>query len=137
MRVKTAVGLGAASLVAGLFLVPPGTAAAQTESYPTTHVDVPYGASYTTGTLTWYNRSVELVGEEKAVESSGCRTTYVATYAADGGFLDVGPGLLVCNGSTKFSSIAYAEVPGGAASVLVCLDDAWSTHLACKRYYRP
>lgn len=135
MRIKTGIGLVAASLCAG-WLLTPGTAAAQAETYPSGPFNAPYGASYTTGTATFYNRSVGLVGEQKAVASSGCRATVANAYDSHNNPLGSSGTPFVCGRSEKFTLTAAAEVVGGAAWVGVCLVDENFTPLKCDAVIR-
>ncbi|MGW8887178.1 hypothetical protein [Streptomyces sp. NPDC055749] len=136
-RMKMAAGLGTATLTAGMLLGLPATSA-QAVAYPTTPgIHVPYGATYTSGTATWYNRSVTLVGQHRAISSSGCRATWMYTYDAAGTQLGSGGTGVICNQTANFTLNVSADVPGGAAKITVCLDDGNYVDLACKSYFRP
>lgn len=86
MKTHLAAALGSVVLTAGTLLCAPA-AGAQTAAYPTTAVDVTYGASYVRGTLTWYNRSVgveERSGPSAAAGRGSARTVPPATSSAPG-----------------------------------------------------
>ncbi|MFF8268390.1 hypothetical protein ACF059_13460 [Streptomyces sp. NPDC016562] len=133
MKTRFAAALGSVALAAGMLLGAPA-ASAQTTAYPTTTVDVPYGASYIHGTLTWYNRSVGFNGTLRAV---GCRRAWFAAYDASGNQFDARSTSTKCDVTYPFSVSIPADAPGGAASVVVCLDDANAKPLKCVKYYRP
>lgn len=93
---------------------------AATTAYPTKHFHIEYGNTYTTGTVTFYNRSVTVSGEQKAVSSSGCRFT--SAFVARPDFMNGrGESAAICSGSTKFSFSFPADAAGGAESVTVNL----------------
>ncbi|MGW7363118.1 hypothetical protein ACWGI8_06745 [Streptomyces sp. NPDC054841] len=121
-----------------LSLLPVGHANAAT--YPTSQYAVPYGQTYTKGTLTWYNRSVQLTGEQKSVSTSSCRLTYVAAYRSDGGpnytRLSERTTKPVCGKSIDISVTVPADVVGGADFLYICLDDTLN-HLNCLTFNRP
>ncbi|MEU6090833.1 hypothetical protein ABZ865_29345 [Streptomyces sp. NPDC047085] len=131
-----AASLGLATAV--LSLLPVGHANAVT--YPTSPYAVPYGQTYTKGTLTWYNRSVQLIGEQKSVSTSSCRLTYVAAYRSDGGpnytRLSERTTKPVCGKSIGISVTVPADVVGGADFLYICLDDTVN-HLNCLTFDRP
>ncbi|MET9324622.1 hypothetical protein ABZX75_31350 [Streptomyces sp. NPDC003038] len=134
---KMVAGLGTATLTAGMLLGLPATSA-QAVEYPTTPgIHVPYGATYTMGTATWYNRSVTLAGQHRAISSSGCRATWMYTYDANGKQLGSRGTSVICNQTASFTLNVPADVPGGAAKIKVCLDDGNHVDLACEFYYRP
>ncbi|MFD3657706.1 hypothetical protein [Streptomyces sp. NPDC058620] len=133
---KMTAGLGTAALTAGMLLGLPATSA-QAADYPTTPgIHVPYGATYTLGTATWYNRSVTLDGEHRAISSSGCRATSMTTYDANGQLLGSNRTGVICNRTAGFTLNVRADVPGGADRIEVCLTDGNYARLACKPYYR-
>ncbi|MFB7272618.1 hypothetical protein [Streptomyces sp. NPDC056244] len=106
-------------------------------AYPTRDVDVTFGATYVRGTLTWYNRSVGITGTYRAIASSGCRRVWVGTYDIAGVPLDAQSTSTLCDGVKPIDFPVPADVPGGAASVLVCLDDGNAEPLKCIEYDRP
>ncbi|WP_328613827.1 hypothetical protein OHS18_36510 [Amycolatopsis sp. NBC_00355] len=128
-----AVAATAAGLLAGPVVQPAAAAgspelaasaaAAARAAYPTNHFNVPYGASYAQGTLTWYNRSVGVTGTRKV--HSVCQRFYLYTYDSAVHELDVRSTSLLCPTAqaaiTPFS--VPADVPGGAAFVSACLAD--------------
>ncbi|MEU1126501.1 hypothetical protein ABZ371_23760 [Streptomyces sp. NPDC005899] len=135
--IKIATGLGIAALTTGMLLGLPATSA-QAVEYPTTPgINVPFGATYTQGTATWYNRSVTLAGEHRAISSSGCRATWMYTYDANGKQLGSRGTSIICEQTAGFTLNVPADVPGGAATIKVCLDDGNYVDLACKTYRRP
>lgn len=111
--------------------------AAATAAYPTNHFDVPFGASYTQGTLTWYNRSVGVTGTRKV--NSVCQRFFLYTYSSGLQKLDVRSTSLLCPTAqaaiTPFS--VPANVPGGAAFAAGCLADDHAVPLGdCVVYAR-
>ncbi|MEU9994990.1 hypothetical protein ACGFYP_30905 [Streptomyces sp. NPDC048370] len=123
------------AMVAGLTTsaaATPATAAA----YPTTKVYVSDGAgSSISGTLTWYNRSVDFKGTLKSV---GCRRAWYSVF--DGYANPLGPrsSSTHCNTVTSVPATLPANVVGGGSYVGVCLDDAAGKPItACGVYDRP
>lgn len=51
------------------------TAQAAETAYPSHPFTLTYGNTYTTGTVTFYNRVVRVSGTHRALSSSGCRWT--------------------------------------------------------------
>ncbi|MFI6334672.1 hypothetical protein [Streptomyces sp. NPDC050535] len=133
MKTHLAAALGSVVLTAGTLLGAPA-AGAQTAAYPTTAFDVTYGASYARGTLTWFNRSVGADGTLRAV---GCRRAWFGTYDASGNQLDARSTSTQCDTTYPIVTTIPANVPGGAAYVIVCVDDATASPLKCERYNRP
>ncbi|WP_412079528.1 hypothetical protein ACLF6K_38960 (plasmid) [Streptomyces xanthophaeus] len=135
MRIHLAATLSAVVLTTGMLLGAP-PAGAHTSSYPISEFDVTVGNTYTRGTITWYDRSVTVAGEQKSVSSASCRQT--TAFALDSANKQLGyavtPGI-ACGESEKFSFSVGAPVPGGAAVVRICLDDG-SKPLRCERYGR-
>lgn len=86
-----------------------------------TGFNIPYGQTYTKGTVTFSNRNVLVSGEQKAVSSSGCRYTYAETYDASGHRLGSNRSKITCGMSESFSFGVPADVAGGAAFVEVWL----------------
>ncbi|MFF2331189.1 MULTISPECIES: hypothetical protein [unclassified Streptomyces] len=130
------VTLGLAAAVLSLLPVGHANAAA----YPTSDYAVPYGQTYTKGKLTWYNRSVQLTGEQKSVSTSSCRLTYIAAFRSDGGpdytRLSERTTKPVCGKSIGISVNVPADVVGGADFVYICLDTT-TAHLNCLTFDRP
>ncbi|MFD3695113.1 hypothetical protein ACFWUZ_02995 [Streptomyces sp. NPDC058646] len=134
MKTHLAAAVGSVVLTAGTSLGVPA-ASAQSAAYPTSPVHVPYGASYVDGTLTWYNRSVEFDGTLRAV---GCRRAWFGTYGASGNELGARSTSTKCNVTYPIKDLVIpANVAGGAAYVIVCVDDANAKPLTCVRYDRP
>lgn len=133
MKTHLAAALGSVVLTAGTLLGAPA-AVAQPAAYPTTPVDVTYGASYIRGTLTWYNRSVGFVGTLRAV---GCRRAWFGAYDASGNQLGAKSTSTKCDVTYPINTGIPADVPGGAAYVIVCMDDANAQPLKCVKYNRP
>ncbi|MGW3635378.1 hypothetical protein ACWD7F_35460 [Streptomyces sp. NPDC005122] len=133
MKTHLAAAVGSVVLTAGTLLGAPA-ASAQTAAYPTTAFDVTYGASYARGTLTWYNRSVGADGTLRAV---GCRRAWFGTYTASANWLDARSTSTQCDVTYPIKATVPADVPGGAAFVIVCVDDANANPLKCVQYNRP
>ncbi len=110
-----------------------------TGSLGTTAFDVTVGNTYTRGTITWYNRSVKVSGEDKSVDGSNCRGTSVFTLTNGKAQLGYGHSASVCDRSASFSVTVEANVPGGAAVVRICLDNGKqpATYYLCKLYGHP
>ncbi|MEU2236789.1 hypothetical protein ACH4A8_22615 [Streptomyces vietnamensis] len=121
MPTKAIATLGAASLTAGLLFALPTATPAAASTYPTSDFNVPYGQTYTKGTITWYNRAVGIEGEQKSVSSTSCRRTLVDTFTANGVYLDTRSSSPVCGQSAKISFSVPADVAGGAGRVNVYL----------------
>jgi len=136
LKTQLATVVGSAVLTAATVLGAPA-AGAQTAAYPTTPItNVSYGASYISGALTWYNRSVGVDGALRAV---GCRRAWVGTYDASGNPLGAKSTSTKCDVTYSLDDFppVPADVPGGAAYVVVCLDDASASSLDCELFYRP
>ncbi|MEU4998479.1 hypothetical protein [Streptomyces sp. NPDC021622] len=131
MKTHLAAALGSIVLTAGTLLGAPA-AGAQSAPYPSTPFDVTIGASSVRGTLTWRDRSVEAAGTHRAV---GCNRVWFSTYGASGNELGTWSSGTRCNVTYQFNAVAPADVPGGAASVRICLDA--NTALKCEWYNRP
>ncbi|MFD7532680.1 MULTISPECIES: hypothetical protein [unclassified Streptomyces] len=138
MRTRLAASLCGIALTAGTLLSAPA-ATAQASAYPTSTFDVTVGNTYTRGTITWYNRSVTVTGEQKSVDGFSCRGTSVFTLDSADVELSRDFSASVCGMSSKFTVPVDANVPGGAAVVRICLDDGGSpaTYFLCKRYGHP
>jgi hypothetical protein len=108
------------SLAAAAATVIATAPSAEAASYPRMTFRVEYGQTYTTGTVTFYNRAVVVEGEQKAVSSSGCRKTG-AQAVAGGEQLGRNEWAWTCSGSEKFSFTVPANRPGGADRVFVNL----------------
>lgn len=106
-------------------------------AYPTSPVDVTYGNTYVRGTLTWYYRSVGFTGTWRAIPSSGCRRVFIETYDSGGHPLGARSTSTLCDGVKPVELTIPADIPGGAATVGVCLDDGDARHLKCRIYTHP
>ncbi|MGQ4382548.1 hypothetical protein [Streptomyces sp. SAS_270] len=143
MQTHLAAALGSVVLTAGTLLGAPA-ASAQVADYPVTpYAPILVGNTWTTGTITWYNRSVVVTGTHKSVSAAGpeyCRRTWAYTYNAAGeklGSAGSASSDTACGTSKNFSFQVPADVPGGAALVRVCLDDGNLKDLLCRPYRRP
>ncbi|MGY3676495.1 hypothetical protein [Streptomyces sp. TE33382] len=130
------------TLAVGAVLAPGMAAAhAPAAAYPTSAFDIEFGATWTKGTITWYNRSVGVTGKHRSVEAgspANCRNTSVDTLRADlsplggaGSYPDT------CGATKSYKFDVSADVRGGAAYVDVCLADGAFKNLKCKRIPRP
>ncbi|MEU5951633.1 hypothetical protein [Streptomyces sp. NPDC047525] len=131
MKTHLTAALGSIVLTAGTLLGAPA-AGAQTVPFPSTSFDVTIGASSVRGTLTWRDRSVGAAGTHRAV---GCNRLWLSTYGASGIELGTWSSGTRCNVTYQFSVMSPADVPGGAASVRICLEA--NAALACESYNRP
>ncbi|MFC8797012.1 hypothetical protein ACFT2C_04720 [Promicromonospora sp. NPDC057138] len=119
------IGMLVAAAVAVLTLVTapitavPTVAAAAPASaaaYPTSDFLIRDGAGgYFAGTVTWYNRSVNVAGDFNA---NGCERVYASAHDARKQ-LDERSTSLHCGTQTSESFPLYADVPGGAALVYI------------------
>ncbi|WP_371749858.1 hypothetical protein OG302_41125 [Streptomyces sp. NBC_01283] len=132
MKTHLAAALGSVVLTAGTLLGAPTAVGAQSAPYPSTPFDVTLGASYVRGTLTWYDRSVGVSGNLRAV---GCNRVGFSTYGASGNELGSRSSSTQCDVTYQFSTGLPANVTGGAASVKICLSNA--NALKCGWYNRP
>jgi hypothetical protein len=109
--------IGLAAALATVFVA---ATPAEAATYPRSTFRVTYGNTYTTGTVTFYNRTVVVEGEQKATSSSGCRKTTGITVA---GREQLGQNewAWTCSGSVKFSFTVPANRAGGANQVWVTL----------------
>ncbi|MBM7167344.1 hypothetical protein JQK87_02695 [Streptomyces sp. G44] len=133
MKTHLAAALGSLVLTAGTLLGPPAAVGAQSAPYPSLAFDVTLGASSVRGTLTWYDRSVGAVGK---LTSVGCNSVRFSTYGAAGNELGSWRSSTQCDVAYPFSAVLPAHAPGGAASVGVCLGDAYAAR-TCEWYNRP
>lgn len=133
MKTHFAAALGSVVLTAGTLLVAPAPAVAQAPA-SVSKFDVTYGASYARGTLTWSNRWVGVEGTLRAV---GCRRAWFGAYDASDNKLDEASTGTKCNTTYPLKTDLSADKPGGAAYVIVCLDDENAKPLKCKSYNRP
>ncbi|MFI0090727.1 hypothetical protein [Streptomyces bobili] len=142
MRTQLSAALGAVALTGGAILGAPA-ANAQAVDYPDSSFRVEVGNTWTTGKLTWYNRSVLVEGTHKSVSSAGrayCRLTWGRTYDADRalvGSKGSDPSDMACGTTRTFSFVVPADILGGARLVRICLDDGNYEDLLCAPYWRP
>lgn len=130
---KISAAIAAVAAASGLVLAGAPAATAAPAEYPTSSFSVGSGASYFSGTITWYNRSVGVAGTFKAV---GCRRVYASAWAG-GSELDERSSSTHCN-STTFETIPLAaNVPGGAAWVDIIMTDQNGAYLDGETYWRP
>ncbi|MGW7079840.1 hypothetical protein [Streptomyces sp. NPDC054866] len=144
MRTHLAAALGSAVLTAGTLLGAPAAGAQTAADAPTaaslpTPFHVPVGNTWTDGTVTWYNRSVEVEGTHKSVSTAGeayCRRTWAYTYDTHHnkiGSAGSDSSDTACGNTKSYRFTVPADVVGGAAYVRVCLDDGNLKDLLCTR----
>lgn len=132
MRKVSAI-MAAVAAAAALVLAGAPAATAAPAAYPTTLFTVQSGNSYFTGTITWYNRSVGVVGGFNADE---CRRVYGTAWAGITP-LDERSSSTHCNTYTNETIPLAADVPGGASRVYISLTDANGAVLDDDYYYHP
>lgn len=106
------LSVGLVVLTASVVGVVPSAQASTTRSF-----DLKYGATYTRGTITFYNRSAKIVGVQRAVSAdiSGCR--YTAFWAnPEGGSITTDN---TCNGTHNYSFTIELDQPGGPRSISI------------------
>jgi hypothetical protein len=81
------------------------------------------GATYFSGTINFTNRSASVDGVLRALSTS-CRRVYASSWDANGGELDFRSTSTWCTTSPTQHIALAANVPGGAAYVVVELTDA-------------
>lgn len=120
MRRRLLQAITGATLVAAYLIGTAPAAYAETSAYPVRPYRVEYGNTHVAGTITYYNRSIRIVGELKAQSSSGCRAAHFVGFDSDGhGHGLVGPPWL-CSGTAKFErDISAPNTPGGIRSVRI------------------
>jgi hypothetical protein len=116
------IGMILAAAAAVLTVVTGSTAAAAApagaDAYPTLNFLIKDGTGgYYSGTVTWYNRSVGVIG---AFNASGCERAY-ATSIVDLKALDARSTSLHCDTVTDASFSLSADVPGGANRVYLAI----------------
>jgi hypothetical protein len=122
-----------------------GVSAPAQAAYPAVNVNVPYGQSYVSGTVTFFNRSVEFDGK-LAITSGNCRNATIISYAKTATratVLGVSQTGNQCN--YNLTTTIYqrdltipANVPGGANYVEVYIgESAANPYLAGKGYWKP
>ncbi|MCY0951426.1 hypothetical protein [Streptomyces sp. H27-S2] len=143
MKTHLAAALGSVVLTAGTLLGAPaaGAQTATATAYPTSPFNIEFGATWTRGTVTWYNRSVRVVGQHRSAVGDSpvtCRTTWAYTLQGDRAVIGMGGGSPIACGTIKpYDFFVPADKPGGAAYVRVCLDDGNLKDLACQLIARP
>ncbi|MGW6928996.1 hypothetical protein ACWGE0_02965 [Lentzea sp. NPDC054927] len=114
----TAILMATAAVVA----MAPSASAAVTRTIEAD--DIKYGASYMTGTVTFYNRSVNVSGPAHFV---GCRTIYAIAYdIQEGGGLkriDIGSSSPQCDKDHLINIPLSADTGGGADMVMLEMRD--------------
>lgn len=141
MKTHFAAALGSVVLTAGTLLGAPAAGAQTATAYPTSDFNINFGATWTRGTVTWYNRSVRVVGQHRSAVSDGavtCRTTWAYSLQNNRAVIGQGGGSpIACGTIASYDFVVPADQPGGAAYVRVCLDDGNLKDLACKLIARP
>jgi hypothetical protein len=132
--------MGAAALLAG------APTPAQAAANGITYFQVPYGNTVTQGTVTWYNQSFYVEGDNKTT-AGNCRDTQVTAYLNDGRQVGQTPDEgHVCDREAShwnhFGETVNTNIPGVANYLIVCLKgnpmgSGSAVNLACKRYNRP
>jgi len=130
---KIGATMSAIAAAAGLVLAGAPAATAAPASYPTQHFGVGFDLSDYSGTLTWYNRSVGLVGTFKAV---GCRRVYAAAWAGSTR-LDYRSSSTHCDSTAPAPITLNADKPGGAGMVDIWMTDAYGNILDEEVLFRP
>jgi hypothetical protein len=125
-----AVVAAVASVAGMIFAATPATATVA--AYPTSTFAIPYGASYYNGTVTWYNRTVDVTGAFKA---SGCRRIYARSFAGSTS-LDFVSSSTWCDRSGPATLSPDANVVGGADNIWVYMTDAAGSYLRGQTCYR-
>ena len=124
------VGAVVASVAGMVFAAAPATATVA--AYPTSTFSIVYGASYYKGTVTWYNRSVDVTGAFKA---TGCRRIYARSFAGSTS-LDFVSSSTWCDRSGPATLSPDANVAGGADNAWVYMTDGDQNYLAGQTCYR-
>ncbi|MEV6443062.1 hypothetical protein [Amycolatopsis sp. NPDC051716] len=128
-----AVAAAAAALTFAAAPTVAGAAPAGAADYPVSYFLVKDGTGgYFSGRVTWYNRSVGIVG---SLNSSGCERA-LARSIVNLKELDARSTSLRCNTVTSVSFSLSADVPGGADRVYVDLTDEYGRILDFMNCYR-
>ena len=121
MRKSIAAGTGLLAIlttVGGAF----SPAQAAQAAFPTAPYRAPYGATYTQGTITFYNRAAMVDGVQHAVQESGCRQSIAKSYHGTT-LLDTTYSQVSCyNRTDPVHLYVNADVVGGATTVRVSLN---------------
>jgi hypothetical protein len=125
LKTRVTAGLAALAAAASVAIaVAPAASAAEYPSGPIEMNDIKYGASYMTGTVTFYNRSVGITGPAHFV---GCRTIYAFAYDVQPGGarkqLDAGSTSPQCDRDHFVNIPLAADVSGGADLVRLEMRD--------------
>lgn len=138
-----AAAVGSLVLTAGTLLGAPaaGAQTATATAYPTSNFNIDFGATWTRGTVTWYNRSIRVVGQNRsavATPHEACRSTMAYALRADRSVMNLNFEISSACGDIKsYDFVVSADEPGGAAYARVCLADWYMTPLECVRIPRP
>lgn len=136
---KTRLAAGLAAFAAAATATLAGAPAASADVSRTIEArDIKVGASYMTGTITFYNRSVSVKGPAHLV---GCRTIYATAYdIQEGGGLkriDIGSSSPQCDKDHLINIPLDADTPGGADMVMLEMRDGDGKPTGkFKEYYR-
>lgn len=136
---KTRLAAGLAALAAATVALGGAPASAADSVTRTIEMDdIKYGASYLTGTITFYNRSVSVTG---AAHFVGCRTIYATAYdIQEGGGLkriDIGSSSPQCDRDHLINIPLSADTPGGADMVMLEMRDGDGKNLGpFEEYHR-
>jgi hypothetical protein len=124
LNTRLAAGLATLATAAGLALGGAPASAADSVTRTIEADDIKYGASYMTGTIAFYNRSVSVTGPAHFV---GCRTIYAIAYdIQEGGGLkriDIGSSSPQCDRDHFINIPLSADTPGGADMVMLEMRD--------------
>jgi hypothetical protein len=127
-RKSGALVAAVASIAGMVFAAAPATAA----DYPTSTFKIPFGASFYNGTVTWYNRSVDVTGLFRA---TGYRRIYARTFAGSTS-LDFVSSSTWYNETDSATLSPKADVPGGADNIWVYMTDETGKYLHGQTCYR-
>ncbi len=118
MRKSLAVGTGMLAILTSVA----GTASVAQAAYPTAPYAAPYGATYTKGTITFYNRAAMVDGVQRSLDTSGCRQSIAKTYSGTK-LLDTTYSQVTCYSKVEEIHLyVNADVVGGASTVRVSLN---------------
>lgn len=121
LRTRTRLAAGFAALVAAIVTAPAASAAYPVGEIKKEHLQ--FGATYMTGTVTFYNRSVGIKGPAHFV---GCRTIHAWSVDIQGSvdkILDYGSTSPKCDRDYFVDIPLEANIPGGAERVVIELRD--------------
>jgi GTP cyclohydrolase II len=137
MRMRKLAATAVGTLALGTLGLPATTANAT--DYPTVSYRIDYGATYSAGTVTFYNRSLKIVGGDHSVSASDCRATSASEYPNPEN-LAFSNG--ICNGNETWTLNLDDDVPGGPSYAYICLDAfnpgyTITHHVKCDYVFRP